>query len=210
MREWYVGRFDGSLKARHDVSPDDGILLQELLGEPIHATAHGFDDPACTLELPGNELARCLVHASEKHLAIRWRCRMIGHADGAEFTHSEFADHFARQGRRSLNVVGCAGCHRSEHDHFSGSTAHEHANLILEELACVKQPISLWKRLSDPERPAARQHRYFVDRIGMFCGESHGDVSRFVNRRRSTLGWIEHEGATLGPHEHFVARFVDV
>src|SRR6185369_5817707 len=95
-------------------------------------------------------------------------------------------------------------------DHFGRTSAQQHSYLIFQILALLHQAITLGQSLRHSQGPSAWQNRNFVNRIAVLYGQTDGDVTGFVHRRRIAFIFVHHEAFTLGAHQDAVARVLKV
>ena len=90
------------------------------------------------------------------------------------------------------------------------AAAHQNRDLRFEELARVRVAIAFGQLHRDAQRPAARDDRDLVQRIGVRQQRRDDRVARFVIRAGDALVLGHRQRLALDAHQHLVARLVEI
>ena len=132
---------------------------------------------------------------------------ILGIGDGAEIVaHAEAGDHGARHAGRLFDVARRAGGNLvvTEHKLFGDAPAEGDAQIGQHLLARYRKLIALGQTHDHAQRPAARNDRSLVDRIGAIDANRHERMAALVIGGELLLFLAHGHRAALRAHQHLV------
>ena len=190
--------------------------LQELFGEETDGVAIVLDDPARPIVARHDHAPDLIVHALRGGFADPVRAigfeGVPGFAIGerTELRHAPLADHVLGDVGGALDVVRSAARHVVHEDLFRHPSAHQHRDLGFEEALGVGVAVGFRQLHRHAHRPAARDDRDLVQRVGV--GQERGDdrVASLVVSAVDAIHVAQRDRPPLHAHEDLVARGVQV
>src|SRR5574341_965241 len=182
------------------------VVLDQLARKPVLLVD---DAPDFGIHLLHRGLGYVLVHrhrAAEEDLAlvlaVDHRPELVAHAPPRH--------HAAREVRGALEVVGGPGRHLAHEYLFRDAAAEEHRDVLQDHLAIQAVAVLFRELHGDAQRPAPRDDRYLVHRVGLGHELRDDRVPRLVIRRVLALVLGHYDRAPLRPHDDLVLGALEI
>src|SRR3989441_6688400 len=145
----------------------EGVELLDVLVEDLARPDRGLEHDALDLGVDHERRLLAVVLGSS-HLAPEEDVLLVlAEGERSElFGHAPLADHLARHLRRLLEVVAGARGLLMEDDLLRGAAAQEDRDAVDQVVLGVVVLVVERQLLREPERPAARDDRHLVHRVG--------------------------------------------